>query len=77
MGGDAQSFSNTKDVQSYISPICIAGYTEPYVPPSFAAGYEIPNPVNKVYADPGNKKETIFNWFEANRICKINPSDIK
>lgn len=39
--------------------------------------YEIPRTVDKVYGDPGNKEEIIYNWFETNGICKINPNKIE
>ena len=38
---------------------------------------EIPNPTDKIYADPGNKKDVIFNWFKEYKIFKIIPDDIK
>lgn len=40
--------------------------------------YEIPDSVDReVYADPGNKEEMIYDWFEANEVCKINSKSIK
>ena len=69
------SSSDTRNAQSYISPIATE-YAHPYVYSS-STGYEYPKSLDKIYADPGNKKETIFNWLEENKVCNFNSSDIK
>ena len=43
---------------------------------SGVTAYEIPSS-ERVYADPGNKEETIYNWLKTNDICRINLNSIK
>ena len=61
-------------------PYVVAGYAQPYD----AAGYvqpllisSTPNSTDKVYADPGNKKDDIFHWLKENKVCQIISSDIR
>lgn len=35
------------------------------------------SPIDKIYADPGNKRDVIFNWLKQYKVPKINPDDIE
>ena len=73
-GDDVHPYALPKDTvyaQLYASPIAL-GSGHPC-----ASNAQIPNHVNKVYADPGSKKDVIFNWFKVNKVTKINSSNIK
>ena len=48
---------------------------KPHTSPTVTA-YEIPNS-ERVYADPGNREETIYNWLKMNDICRINSNSIR
>ena len=61
---------------NYYTSLKTTRYAQPYLLPT-AVGDEAPNPTYKIYADPGNKKDVIFNWFKENKVSKINSNDIK
>lgn len=85
-GDDVHPYMLPKDTvyaQLYASPSAMES-NHPYASPiavgsghPCASNAQIPNHVNKVYADPGSKKDVIFNWFKVNKVTKINSSEIK
>ena len=75
--------SQSSTALAHAQPYVVAGYSQPhdatgYVQPLLiSSSSKISSSINKVYADPGIKKDAIFHWFKENKVCKIISSDIK